>query len=131
MKDYSRRFFLLFGVIFFLMSVLHLSRFFLQPSDIWWTPNSLRVSLRDSRDRTEIYVAGVLLQEQLKAGRLLLRDEQGTTRVDETAVTLRFNNWDRVRSQQASVLLSFAAGAGAAGATLLFAALGWTPRGAA
>jgi len=126
--DHSRASFLLFGGIFFVMSVVHLVRFFHQPSDIWWTPTAMRVPLRESRDRAEIYVGGVSLHEQLKAGRLLLAGEQGTAAVDEAAISLRFNNWDRVRAQQISGLLSYAAGAGAAGVILLFGVLGWTPR---
>lgn len=128
MKDQSRIFFLVFGGICFLMSVVHLVRFFQQPSDIWWTPTGIRVPLSKSSDRAEIYVAGVLLPAQLKAGHLLLAGEQGTARLDETAISLRFNNWDRVRSEQIPVLLSFAVGAGSGGVILLFGALGWTPR---
>lgn len=127
-KDRSRMFFLAFGSIFFVMSVDHLIRFFRQPDDIWWTPTTMRVPLSESRDRAEIYVGGILLQEHLRSGRLLLAGEQGTARVDEATMGLRFNNWDRVRSQQIPGLLSYAAGAGAAGFTLLFGVLGWTPR---
>lgn len=127
-KEHSRPVFLILGSIFFLVSVLHLIRFFRQPDDIWWTHTTMRVPLRESRDRVEIYAAGVLLQEHLKSGRLLLAGEQGTARLDEASIGLRFNNWDRVRSQQIPALLSYAAGAGAAAFTLLFSALGWIPR---
>jgi hypothetical protein len=126
-RDHWRLFLLTFGSIFFVMSVVQLVRFFRQPADIWWTPTTMRMPLGESRDRVQIYVAGVLLQEHLTGGRLLLAGERGTAQVNETDVDLRFNNWDRVRSQQIPALLSYAAGAGAAGIALLFAALGCIP----
>ena len=122
-----RRYLLIFGGVFFLMSALQLVRFFNQPADIWWTPKALGLPLADTSDRVEVYVRGVALQEHVKAGRVQLLTDTGATPVTESEMRLRFNNWDRIRAQRIPSLLSAGIGLGASGVLFLFGVLGWGP----
>jgi hypothetical protein len=125
-----RRFWLIFGIAIFLIPASHLFRFFTQRSDIWWTPKALSVPLLESSDRVQIHVRGELLQEQLRAQRLRVLTDQGSITLTDSDVTLRFNNYDRVRAEQIPTLLTAAGGAGVAGVFVLLSLLGrWpTPR---
>src|SRR5258706_12283585 len=67
--------------------------------DIWWTPLPLATSLAQSRDRVEIYAAGKPLDALLEAGQFRAADQAGSTRLGAHAITVRFNNWDRVRAE--------------------------------
>jgi hypothetical protein len=122
-----RKYLLVFGGVFFLMSALQLVRFFTQPADIWWTPKALGLSLADTSDRVEIYVRGVSLQEYVRAGRVQLLADTGATPITESEMRLRFNNWDRIRAQRIPSLLSAGLALGASGVLLLFGILGWGP----
>ena len=101
----TRKFLLIFGGIFFLMSALQIVRFFNQPADIWWTPKTLSVPLADASDRVEVYVRDVALHEQIKAGRVQLLADNATAPVTESDIRLRFNNWDRIRAERIPALL--------------------------
>jgi hypothetical protein len=122
-----RKYLLIFGGVFFLMSAVQLARFFGQPSNIWWTPMALGVPLRDSSDRVVVYVRDRALAEHIKAGRLLLQADTGAVPVTESDVRLRFNNWDRVRADRASSIIGVAICLGASGVFFLFGLLGWGP----
>ena len=122
-----RKYLLIFGGVFFLMSALQLVTFFNQPADIWWTPKALGLPLADTSDRVEVYVRGVAFQEHVKAGRVQLLTDTGTTPVTESDVRLRFNNWDRTKAQRIPSLLRTGIGLGASGVLFLFGVLGWGP----
>lgn len=122
-----RKYLLIFGGVFFLMSALQLVRFFNQPADIWWTAKALALPLADTSDRVEVYVRGVALQNHVKAGRVQLLTDKGATPVMESDMRLRFNNWDRIRAQRIPSLLSAGVGLGASGVLFLFGVLGWGP----
>ena len=123
----GRKFLLIFGGIFFLMSALQIMRSFNQPADIWWTPQTLSLRLADTSDRVEVYVRDVALWEHVKAGRLQLLTDKGVVPVTESDIRLRFNNWDRIRAERSPALLSAGIGLGAAGVFLLIGILGWGP----
>jgi hypothetical protein len=127
-RDPARLYFLLFGGIFLLMSVLHLVAFVRQRRDIWWTPNGMRVPIAQAQDRVRVYLAEEPLLDALKAKDLVVARSGGPTPLSESEVSVRFNNWDRVRAEQIPALASYAAGGGAAGVILLFGVLGWTPK---
>jgi hypothetical protein len=124
----SQIYLLAFGGMFFLVSVLQLVRFFAQPTDIWWTPQALRVPLANASDRVEIYVRDAPLQDAVKAGRVQLVVDGGVTTIAAPDLRLRFNNWDRIRAQNLPVLLSAAFCAGGSGVFLLLGIVGWIPR---
>jgi len=69
-------------------------------SDIWWTPLPLATSLAQSRDRVEIYARGKPLDALLEAGQLRVADQAGSTALGANEITLRFNNWHRVRAER-------------------------------
>lgn len=97
---------LLFSVLsftLFLTAALPLYRELTRRSDIWWTPHAMLVPLAQAADRVEIYVRG----------------EPLATVVDPSDVGLRFNNYDRVRSERLPMLLVNAAGCGAAACMFL------------
>src|SRR5882762_3052209 len=89
-------------------------------SDIWWTPLPLATSLAQSRDRVEIYARGKPLDALLEAGQLRVADQAGSTALGANEITVRFNNWDRVRAERVPMLLLYA-GAFGVGLALLFA----------
>lgn len=122
-----RKYLLIFGGVFFLMSALPLVRFFNQRADIWWTPKALALPLADSSGRVEVYVRDVALLEHVKAGRLQLLTDAGARPVMESDIRLRFNNWDRIRSERIASLLRAGIALGASGILFLFGLLGWGP----
>ena len=125
--SFFRKFSLVFGGIFFLMSALQIVRFFNQPADIWWTPKALSLRLADSSGRVEVYVRDVTLWDHVKAGRVQLLTDAGAAPVTEPDIRLRFNNWDRIRAERIPALLGNGIVLGATGMLLLFCVLGWEP----
>lgn len=122
-----RKYLLIFGGVFFLMSALQLVRFFNQRADIWWTPKPLGVALADASDRVEVYVRDVAMLEHVQAGRVQLTTDTGATPVLESDIRLRFNNWDRIRAGRIPSLLGTGIALGASGVLFLFGVLGWGP----
>jgi hypothetical protein len=125
--SFFRKFSLVFGGIFFLMSALQIVRFFNQRVDIWWTPKALSLRLADSSDRVEVYVRDVTLPDHIKAGRVQLLTDAGAAPVTESDMRLRFNNWDRIRAERIPALVGNGIVLGATGVLLLFCVLGWEP----
>src|SRR6267378_2574876 len=113
--------FLYSGLTFLLllMPALEIYRELSRPSDIWWTPLPLASSLAESRDRVEIYARGKPLGALLEAGQLRVADQAGSTALGANEITVRFNNWDRVRAERVPMLLLYA-GAFGVGLALLF-----------
>jgi hypothetical protein len=128
---WQRKFTLIFGGIFFLISALQIMRFLGQSADIWWTPRGLALPLSEASDRVEVYVRDVALQRLLETGRVQLTTDAGATQVKESEVRLRINNRDRIRAEQIPFLLGACVVLGATGVLVLFGLL-WrgpmTPR---
>ena len=123
----SRKYLLIFGGVFFLMSALQLVRLLNERADIWWTPKLLGLGLADASDRVEVYVRDVALLEHVKAGHLQLLTDTGPRPVTASDIRLRFNNWDRVRAERIPSLLGLGIALGASGVFFLFGVLGWNP----
>ncbi len=81
-------------------------------SDIWWTPQTLALSVSESADRVRVYVRGKPLGSLLDAGQLRLADTPESV-LSINDVRFRLNNWDRVRAQRLPSLLVYAAAIGA------------------
>jgi hypothetical protein len=123
----GRRYMLIFGGVFFVLSLAHLFAWARMPDDIWWTPQAMALTLGDAQGRVEVYVRGALLRRELEAGRV----EVGGERVGPEAVRLRLNNRDRVKLERSPVVLVEAGIAGMALVFLVLGAGGWLPsRGA-
>ena len=101
------------SVVLFLIPALSLYRALSARSDIWWTPDAMRVPLSESRDRVEIYARGKPLSALLEAGAVRLADDGGSSVLTTQEIGLRFNTWDRVRAQRIPALLGYAVACGA------------------
>ena len=125
-KNLWRVYLLVFGGSFFLVSCIQLVRFYAQRDDIRWTPIASPLSLEQSRDRVELYVRGVSLQNALQSGRLQLGDS-GPTAITASDIGIRLNNNDRVKVERLPLVVMSAAGAGFTGLVLLLGLLGMVP----
>jgi hypothetical protein len=110
---------LVLPAVFLLTSSARLYSFFHERPDIWWTPRGSQVPLAESHDRLAIYVAGTELDDLVASGRLRLQRGSVASPVTPSDVSMRFNNWDRVRAQQIPAILIFGITAGVAAALLL------------
>ena len=93
-------------------------------SDIWWTPPALAASLTESQDRVQVYVRGKPLDALLNEGKLRITEETGSRTLGASEISLRFNNWDRVRVTRLPILLFYAAACGAGALLVLIIATG-------
>jgi len=97
-----------------LTALLNLYAFFHRRSDIWWTPLPKAVPVAASGDRVEIFARGTDLRTLLDAGRVRLTGDPGAGVLAPDDVRIRFNNWDRVRAEQAPLLVLYGFTIGAA-----------------
>jgi hypothetical protein len=111
--------FLTLNLSLFLVAAIPLFRGFSERSDIWWTPFAMLVPLSESTDRVEIYARGKPLATLLQAGQLRIAEDGGSSALSARDVGLRFNNWDRVRSERLPLLLVCAASCGVTAALFL------------
>ena len=126
-KNLARFYLLLFGGMFFLTSCAQLIRFYYQRDDIWWTPVTSPLSLEQSRERVEVYVRGVRLQNALQSGHLQMVGDSGPTSITASDIGIRLNNNDRVKVERLPLMVMSAAGAGFTGLVLLLGLLGLVP----
>ncbi len=123
----ARVYLLLFGGIFFLTSCISLVRFYYVREDIWWTPMTAPLSLEQSRDKIEVYVRGVPLQNALQSGRVQFTGESGSSSVTTGEIGIRVNNRDRIKAERVPAMVASAAGAGFTGLLVLLGLIGWLP----
>jgi hypothetical protein len=123
-----RRYLLLIGAIFLFSSGLNLVRLWTQRPDIWWTPAGMATPLAASGDRVKIYVRGEPLDDLLSKAQLQLSTESSVAAVAPSEVTLRFNNYDRVRAGRLPSVLSAGVGVGAALVLLVLGMVGLNPK---
>ena len=126
-RNLWRVYLLVFGGSFFLVSCVQLIRFYAQRDDIWWTPIASPLSLEQSRERIELYVRGVPLQNALQSGRLQLVGDSGSTSITAADIGIRLNNNDRVKVERLPLVVMSAAGAGFTGLVLMMGLLGLVP----
>jgi len=93
-------------------------------SDIWWTPPAMAASLTESQDRVQVYVPGKPLDALLNEGKLRITAETGSHTLGASEISLRLNNWDRVRVTRLPILLFYAAACGAGALLVLIIATG-------
>ena len=98
--------------VLFLIPALGLYRELHRPSDIWWTPATLMVPITAGTDRVEIYAGDKRLEALLDAGQVQLVTSGGPIVLAKSDIRLRFNNWDRVRSERTYSLVIYAAACG-------------------
>ena len=93
-------------------------------SDIWWTPPAMALSLADGKDRVVIYVRGEPLGHLLEQKELSITDGAGSRVLSDADISLRLNNWDRVRAARLPLLLVYAAACGGGIVLLVLMATG-------
>lgn len=123
-----RTFSIVFGAVLFVISLFNIIRLWRAPENIWWTPRALAVAFPEAGDRVDVYIGEERLGPMLAQGRLWAGDLSHSRLVQAQEVRLVFNNRDRVLVDRIPALMSFAAGAGAGLALLLFAWLGKSPK---
>jgi hypothetical protein len=122
-RKIARRYLLIFGGVFSVVSLAHIWTWVSLPDDIWWTPQAMALTLSDAHERVEVYVRGAPFRRELEAGRVLL----GGERVVPEDVRVRLNNHDRVKLERVPVVLVETLVAGVALVFLTLGATGWLP----
>lgn len=115
--------------ILLLIPAMQLYRFFHQSEDIWWTPAALMVPLDQGEDRVRIYARGAPLRALLEAGQIRMTVGSTTTVLTAGDVSLRLNNWDRIRAARIPLLLAYAAMVGVLGGFIVVGLFGPLRRG--
>jgi len=78
---------------------IQLYRAYLGNQDIWWTPRTMQLRIEETKDNFELYIGSKSLQKHLTEGSLLtLDDDGGQYRVVSKDVTVRLNNWHKIKS---------------------------------
>jgi hypothetical protein len=112
MPPRQRAFFSTMLAVLLILAGAGLLRDLFQRADIWWTPAAMAPSLAEAGDRVQIFAQGKPLGTLLDQQQLWLNEQSGSTALTAKDVTLRFNNWDRVRARRAplDMLYGFALG---------------------
>lgn len=78
---------------------IQIYRAYLGNQDIWWTPRTMQLGIEEAKDNFKLYISGKPLQQHLTDGNLFILDNDGGQyRVVSKDVTVRLNNWNKVRS---------------------------------
>lgn len=86
---------IILGTIFF----ADLYRAFWGDRAIWWTHQAMKVPIEETKDNFELFIAGRLLQKHLTDGTLLGVDDDGKQYpIVAKDVTVRLNNWDKIKT---------------------------------
>jgi len=66
---------------------------------IWWTPQTLRLPIEETRNHFELYIGGQSLQKHLSEGTFFSVDKKGEQyRIVSKDISVRLNNWDKVKA---------------------------------
>jgi hypothetical protein len=66
---------------------------------LWWTPQAMRLPIEETKDSFELYIGGEPLRNYLSNGALFSVDKNGKQYpVGSKDITVRLNNWDKVRA---------------------------------
>ena len=76
-----------------------LYRAFWSNQDIWWTPQTMQLSIENSKNNFELFISGKSLQKHLTDESLFALDNNGEQyHVVSNDLTIRLNNWNKVKS---------------------------------
>ena len=79
---------------------IQLYRAYLGNQDIWWTPRTMQLGIEDTKDDFKLYISNKYLQQHLTDGNLFILDnEGGQYRIVSKDVTVRLNNWYKVKAR--------------------------------
>ena len=78
---------------------MQIYRAFWGNQNIWWTSRTMQLPIEDFRDNLELFISKKPLQKHLADGTLFALDNNGEQyRVVSKDITVRLNNWNKVRS---------------------------------
>lgn len=79
--------------------ITDVSRAFWGNDRIWWTHEVMKLPIEETVDRLELSIRGKPLLKHLADGTLLVVDTNGRhSPVASTDITVRLNNWDKIRA---------------------------------
>ncbi|HQN17611.1 MAG TPA: hypothetical protein PKV86_00665 [Syntrophobacteraceae bacterium] len=79
--------------------VVDVYRAFWGDHTLWWTHQAMRLPVEKTSDVFELYIGGKLLQKHLSERTLLAVDKNGKQYpVVSEDITIRLNNWDKIKS---------------------------------
>lgn len=73
-------------------------RTFASDQNIYWTAQSMPLRLQETRDSFELFIYGDFLENHLSRGALTIQNLEGSRTVLLEDVSVRLNNWHRVKS---------------------------------
>jgi len=74
-------------------------RVFWGDQNIWWTNQTMRLPIDETRDNFELYLGGEPLAKHLSKGTLYSIDKSGKpSPIVFKDITVRLNNWNKVRA---------------------------------
>ncbi len=77
--------------------------------DIWWTPTSMALPLDQTKNHVAILLQGVSFDRHIDQGRLTVTDDRGATyRLTSGDITVRVNNWHKIRASRLHWAVYFA-----------------------
>jgi hypothetical protein len=78
---------------------VQLHRAFWGNQDIWWTARTMQLPIENSKNNFELSISGKSLQKHLSDGSLFALNNNGEQyRVVPNDLTIRLNNWNKVKS---------------------------------
>ena len=102
--------------------IVDVYRAFYGDHGIWWTPNSMRLPLEETKDVFDLYIGGKPLRMRLSDKTLFSVDKNGKQYpVVSRDITVRLNNWDKTK---ASILTHTTLSGPALGAALTLLVIG-------
>jgi len=95
--------------------ITDLYKAFLGEKNIWWTSQSMSLPIEETRNNFELYIGGEPLEKHLSAGHLSCVDNNGKQySVVSKDISVRLNNWDKVKASILSYTIISSFGFGVA-----------------
>ncbi|MCX6647268.1 MAG: hypothetical protein NTY09_13060 [bacterium] len=89
---------LFLGLMLSLITGSHLLRLSMERDDIWWTPETMLVTLDNSVNRLDVFVKNERLVDLLDGHKLWVDTGDDFVAVTKEDIGFRINNWDMVRA---------------------------------
>lgn len=78
---------------------VQLYRAFAGNRDIWWTPKIMALPLEETGDEFQLFISGKTIQDHLGNDGIFAVDNNGQRyRVAPKDISVRLNNWDKVKA---------------------------------
>ncbi len=77
--------------------IVQLYRAFGADQDIWWTASTMPLKIDETKDTFELFINGKSIQDHLADGTLLI-NRDGNAPISSSDITIRLNNWYKIKS---------------------------------